>query len=72
MVSIVEVTVSENLNGVENLPALFLPLDLVNILPVSFTCTTLHKKRKGKKKDVFLLALPYCLLPETKMALQWL
>lgn len=72
MVSLVEEIVSENLNGMENLPALFLPLDLVNILPVTFTCTTLHNIKKKKKKNVFLLALPYCLLPETKMVLQWL
>lgn len=55
MVSLAEEIVSENLNAEENLPALLLPLDLINTLPVSFTCTA-REKKKRKKKDVFLLA----------------
>lgn len=51
MVSLVEEIVSENLSAEENLPALLLPLDLVNTLPVTFTCTVWGKK---KKKDVLM------------------
>ena len=72
MVSLVEEIVSENLNAEENLPAFLLPLVMVDILPVSFTCTAWQKqKNKSKQKKVgFLLALLHSLLPSTRMALQ--
>jgi len=49
MVSLVEEIVSENLNAEENLPAFLLPLVMVDILPVSFTCTAWQKKTKQIK-----------------------